>query len=108
MKITKTQLKQIIKEELGKVMEGIGSPPMGSPARDEYNYPPGMGGNAPSCEDLLKQLRHAEAEMKQHDPRQMGMAGGMAPYDIEGEYKKAAEDYNRVKAEMEKQNCPMP
>ena len=125
MKITKTQLKQIIKEELGKVMEGLGGlggyigAPTGA-AADEYNYPsadlmynppkphPDDVG-PPSCEYLLKQLRNAEANMKRYDPRQMGgMSRRMAPYDIEREYKRAGEDYDRVKAEMEKQNCPMP
>ena len=85
MKITKTKLKQIIQEELSAVL--------------------GEENGTPSCEDLLKRLKHAKAEMAQHDPRQMGMAGGLAPYDMEGEYSKAAEIAKEIKAEMVKNGC---
>ena len=87
MKITKTKLKQIIQEELSAVL--------------------GEDGGTASCEDLLKQLRHAEDEMKQHDPRNFGeMAGGQMPmYDADAAYDKAAGNYDRVKAEMVKNGC---
>jgi hypothetical protein len=90
MKITKSQLKQIIKEELSAIL--------------------GEDGGTASCEDLLKQLRHAEAEMKQHDPRNFGaMAGGQMPmYDADAAYDEAAGNYNRIKAQMEDNGCPMP
>jgi|TARA_R110000822_G_scaffold75995_1_gene182779 hypothetical protein len=89
MKITKNQLKQIIKEELSAIL--------------------GEENGTQSCEDLLEQLRDAEGEMKEHDPRNFGaMAGGQMPmYDADAAYDEAAGNYDRVKAEMEKQNCPM-
>jgi hypothetical protein len=87
MKITKNQLKQIIKEELSAIL--------------------GEENGTQSCEDLLEQLRDAEDEMVRQEKLMHGGSRQMPMHDPGTEYDRLAAEAKNIKADMEKQNCPM-